>query len=93
MICLLAHNTHILSCLTLHLPIPCLLTANPSTSPVSHIVQLLQEWHKLPSTFRIRIYADGIVIDKSQTLASVYMEYRETDYFLYLGYIEERQDV
>lgn len=56
-------------------------------------MQLLQGWHELPSTFGIRIYADGIVIDKSQTLASVYTEYRETDYFLYLGYIEERQDV
>lgn len=72
-----------------HWLFPSVLTTKQSTPTVSHIVQLLQEWHNLPNTFGIRIYADDIVIDKSQTLASVYMEFREADYFLYLGYIEE----
>ena len=91
-ICLLCSRLICFS-LMLHWLIPSVLITKPSTPAVSHIEQLLQDWHNLPNTYRIRIYADGIVIDKSQTLASVYMEFRETDYFLYLGYVEEPQDV
>jgi GABA(A) receptor-associated protein len=60
----------------------------PASAPVSHIVQLLQSWHELPSAYDIRIIADGTIIDRTKLLSAIYTEYREPDYFLYLSYKE-----
>ena len=38
----------------------------------------------------IFIYAQGdTIVSKSSVISEIYQEYREDDYFLYLGYYEE----
>lgn len=60
----------------------------------SHIVadlcQYINSKLNRPEEAAIFIYAHNeIVISKSSIIAEIYQEYREDDFFLYLGYYEE----
>jgi hypothetical protein len=62
----------------------------PASSKVSDIVQYINEKLKRPIHAPLYIYVDSDVIAASDsTLARLYQEYRDDDYFLYLSYFEE----
>ena len=57
---------------------------------VSDVIQYINDKLQRPKHAPLYLYVDNeIVAAESSSLASLYQEYREDDYFLYLAYYEE----
>ena len=54
------------------------------------VIQYINDKLQRPKHAPLYLYVDNeIVVAESSSLASLYQEYREDDYFLYLAYFEE----
>ena len=62
------------------------------TQTVGDLIQYINSKMYRPEHAPLFIYVDNeIIVSRESTMAELYQEYREDDYFLYLAYYEENK--